>query len=418
MSKDILFQPLDLPNGTRLPNRLAKAAMEENLADPGQIPGSRLERLYERWAQGGAGLLITGNVMIDPSALTGPGGVVLEADSDIAPFAKWAEAARSNGAQVWMQINHPGRQVYADMREEAVSPSDVAVAIPGFSALFGKPRALTADEIPALVTRFADAAAKAEEAGFTGVQIHAAHGYLISQFLSPLTNTRTDDWGGPLENRARFLFDVIAAVRARVAPDFCVTFKLNSADFQKGGFGIDDAKWVVQQVNTMQIDLVELSGGNYETPAMQGISDDASSTLRREAYFIDFARDIASVAQMPIMVTGGITRRATAIEALMKDEAGFGVSVLGLARALAFNPDLPNDWKANRNLDVTIPQIDWKIRTLSSLATMATAKAQIERMAKGRPPKPGLSPILALLDERRNAFTRTRRYRRWRQTSR
>ncbi|MEM7545227.1 MAG: NADH:flavin oxidoreductase/NADH oxidase family protein [Pseudomonadota bacterium] len=412
-AEDTLYDKLTLPNGTTLPNRLAKAAMEENLADGGQIPGRRLETLYRRWALGGAGLLITGNVMIAPDALTGPGGVVLEDGTDLAPFRRWAEAGRSGGGQFWMQINHPGRQVYANMGEEAVSASDIAVAIPGFSKLFSRPRALTGAEIVQMIARFAATAALAEEAGFTGVEIHAAHGYLISQFLSPLTNRRSDEWGGSLENRAGFLIETVRAVRDRVRPDFCVAVKLNSADFQRGGFDLADAKEVVRRLNDQAVDLVELSGGSYESPAMQG-DGQIDSTARREAYFVDFAREIAQIASMPIMVTGGIRKLDVARDALARDTAGFGVSVLGIARALAFEPDLPNHWRKGEVPAVFVPEVRWRSKPLSGLAVMAVAKAQLERLAVGQDPKPSIWPVRALIEERLRTARRTKRYRIWR----
>lgn len=412
MTDDPLFQPLTLPNGAVLPNRLAKAAMEENLADAGQVPGERLVRLYRRWAAGGVGLQITGNVMVDPAAMTGPGNVVLEAGADLAPFRRWAEAAKAGGGQVWMQISHPGRQTYADLGEQAVSASDVAVEIPRFSRLFGKPRALTGAEIEATVARFATTARLAEAAGFDGVEIHGAHGYLVSQFLSPLTNRRDDAWGGPLESRARFLLEIVRAVRAAVAPGFCVAVKLNSADFQRGGFEEADAARVVGMLDGLGVDMVELSGGSYESPAMQGRTGEGS-TARREAYFVDFARRIARAAAMPVMVTGGIMRLDVARDAIGRDAAGFGVAVLGLARALAFDPDLPRRWRDGGG-DAAVPVVGWSDATLASLGNMALAKAQLERMARGREPKPGTSTILAVIADRARAMARTRRYRAWR----
>lgn len=413
-----LFTPLALPNGAVLPNRIAKAAMEENLADPGQLPGPALWTLYRRWAQGGVGLQITGNVMIDPSAVTGPGGVVLDARAPLAPFETWAKEAKSGGGQVWMQINHPGRQTYADLGQGAVAPSAVPVDLGKLSNLLAQPRALTADEIIALVERYAITARRAEEAGFDGVQIHAAHGYLISQFLSPLVNRRDDAWGGSRENRARMLFEVIKAVRARVSPRFVVSVKLNSADFQKGGFDADDARWVVEQMNGMGVDLVELSGGSYESPAMQGPSqvDTApkTSTAAREAYFVDFARDIAKVAKMPIMVTGGVCRRDVALAALSPEGALPGVPVIGIARALAFAPDLPNAWRKPDGLDVTLPEVSWKNRSLAGLAVMALTKAQLNRLAAGKAPARKLSPLLTVIGQRIKQNAQTKRYRAWR----
>lgn len=411
-----LFNTLTLPNGEVIPNRICKASMEENLCDSGQVPGERLNNLYAQWAEGGVGLILTGNVMVAPDALTGPGGVVLQDDNHLDLFKTWAKAGRLGGAQFWMQINHPGRQVYAAMGEQAYSPSDVSLDMGDFSKLFANPRALTVDEIQNIIERFANTSALAEQAGFTGVQVHAAHGYLFSQFLSPLVNQRTDEWGGSLENRAKILLETVKAIRTKVSPKFCVSVKLNSADFQKGGFDQEDAKWVVQQLNLLNVDLVELSGGSYESPAMQGGSEykgKSSSSLRREAFFVEFAREIATVATMPIMVTGGILSRKVAEDALLKDEAGFGVEMLGIARGLAFKPDLVNVWK-QREHEVKLPSINWKKKILASLAVMSVTKAQLNRMAFGKAPKFGLNPMLALLKDQLKTKFRTKRYRRWR----
>ena len=246
------FQPLQLPNGATIPNRIAKAAMEENMADATQAPSAELLRLYQAWAEGGAGLLLTGNVMIDGRAMTGPGGVVLEDDSQLDKFRAWARAGRTRGAQFWMQLNHPGRQMQANLGQPTVAPSAVSLELGSFSKMFPQPKALDDQEIAELIRRFVRAAELAEQAGFTGVQIHAAHGYLLSQFLSPISNRRNDAWGGSLENRARLLLEVVKAVRASVSPGFCVAVKLNSADFQRGGFDAADARRVVEMLGELE----------------------------------------------------------------------------------------------------------------------------------------------------------------------
>ncbi|MBO6610426.1 NADH:flavin oxidoreductase/NADH oxidase family protein [Altererythrobacter sp.] len=419
MTKSPLFQPLTLPNGSTLPNRICKAAMEENMAvQPGQYPGEKLFALYRQWAAGGTGLLLSGNVMVDPSALTGPGGVVLQKGTDLAPFREWAEIGQSYGGQFWLQISHPGRQLYKSLGETAVSPSGVELNLGKFSSLFAPVRRLEVDEIEAIITRFADTAEMAEAAGFDGVQIHGAHGYLISQFLSPLTNKRDDEWGGSLENRARFLLRIVEAVRQRVKLSFGVGLKLNSADFQRGGFEFEDARQVVEWLNGHGLDFVELSGGSYESPAMQGNPQEgptpSSSTAARETYFIDFARQIAKVADMPIMVTGGITKRKVAEAALAKDEAGFGVQLLGIARALASDPHLPKHWREGTNEDVSLPQAGFKSATLNGLATMALTKQQLEKMAKGKAPGDGGSATIALVADQWRASRRAKNYRAWR----
>lgn len=401
------FQSLQLPNGTLIPNRIAKAAMEENLADASQGPSAELLRLYQAWAAGGAGLLLTGNVMVDRRAMTGPGGVVLEDERQLDKFREWARIGRAQGAQFWMQINHPGRQMQANLGQQTVAPSAVALELGGLSKMFPLPKALDDEEIGRLIQRFARTAQLAEQAGFSGVQIHAAHGYLLSQFLSPLSNQRTDSWGGPLENRARLLLEVVKAVRAVVAPSFCVAVKLNSADFQRGGFDGADAKRVVQMLGELQVDLVELSGGSYEAPAMQGDARDGR-TLAREAYFLEFAGEIAAVAKMPLMVTGGI-RRLPVVEQVLAS----GVAMAGIATALAIEPNLPRRWQAGeRQVSAELAPIRWKHKTLASLAYMATVKFQMHRLSRGGQPKPNVSPLRALLAEQLKAARRTRLYKR------
>ncbi|UTY59491.1 NADH:flavin oxidoreductase/NADH oxidase family protein [Massilia sp. erpn] len=402
-----MFSPLTLPNGSTLPNRLAKAAMEENMADAGQIPGPALHRLYRQWADGGAGLLITGNVMIDHRALTGPGAVVLEARTPLEPFVQWAKAARSRGAQVWMQISHPGRQVLADMGGNAWAPSAVALEMGKHSKLFAPPVAMSEAQIEEVIARFAATAHAAEQAGFNGVQIHAAHGYLLSQFLSPLANLRRDAWGGSLENRARLLLAVVSAIRQRVSPGFGVAVKLNSADFQRGGFSEDDAKQVLQHLNRLAVDLVELSGGSYESPAMQGRAADGR-TLAREAYFLEFARQLAAVASMPLMTTGGISRKAVAQQVLDS-----GVALAGIATALAVAPDLPQQWREGREPAALMPAVTWKDKVLVALTQMALVKRRLRALGTGDLALASYSPLFTLIADQWRARGLTKRYRRW-----
>ncbi|WP_225801026.1 hypothetical protein [Streptomyces sp. NK15101] len=265
-----LFSPLPLRSGRTMGNRIAKAAMEEHMAGAGRLPDRRLLSLYRRWAAGGTGLLITGNVMVHVEALTGPGGVVLDEHAPLEPFAAWAEAGKSGGAAVWVQINHPGRQVAAGMPGVVWGPSGIGVDLGRHSGRFGRPTAMTRRQIEDTVVRFAVTARRAEEAGFDGVEAHAAHGYLLSQFLSPLVDRRTDRWGGSPENPARLLLDAVRAVRAAVSASFAVAVKLDSADFQRGGFEADDARQVIEMLEPLGVDPVELSGGSYESPAMTG----------------------------------------------------------------------------------------------------------------------------------------------------
>ena len=402
-----LFSPLTLPNGAILPNRIAKAAMEENMADADHAPSEALIRLYRAWGEGGAGLIITGNVMIDARAMTGPAGVVLEDDRYLDRFRAWAKVSRAGCAQVWMQINHPGRQMPAGLAQQTLAPSAIALDLGKQSGMFPMPRAMTADDIADVVRRFAATSVLAELAGFTGVEIHAAHGYLLSQFLSPLANHRTDQWGGSLENRARMLLDVVRAVRAAVSPGFAVAVKLNSADFQRGGFSPEDARAVVGMLAPLGVDLVELSGGSYEAPAMMGSSRD-ERTLAREAYFLEFAREIAEVAAMPLMVTGGIRRRAVA-----KAVIDSGVAMAGIATAIAIRPDLPNRWRQGSDDAPALKPITWKNKPLASSAHMAAVRYQLARLSHGRRTNANVSPLWALVTAQIEAKRRAKQYRRW-----
>jgi 2,4-dienoyl-CoA reductase-like NADH-dependent reductase (Old Yellow Enzyme family) len=400
-----IFTSFTLPNGQIIKNRLVKAAMEENLATFEHLPGDELKRLYKSWADGGVGLIITGNVMVDHLAMTGPAGVVLEQDTDLTSFIDLARLSKTNDTRIWMQINHPGRQVFKKMGGKVLSPSDVALNMGKHSAMFCSPKPMDESEIQDVIQRFTTTATRAEQAGFDGVEIHAAHGYLLAQFLSPLTNKRNDKWGGSLENRARLLIDIVKSVKAACDDSFAIAVKLNSADFQRGGFDIDDADLVVKMLGELNIDCVELSGGSYEAPAMQGRTAD-DRTLAREAYFLEFASKIAKNVSVPIMTTGGVSRYVVANKVVDS-----GVELVGMASALALTPDLPNQWQNNSAVFSHIPAVNWKDKTLSGLATMALVKQQLRRIAQGKSPKLTASPLWALITDQVRGVKLTKRYR-------
>jgi 2,4-dienoyl-CoA reductase-like NADH-dependent reductase (Old Yellow Enzyme family) len=406
-----LFSPLALHCGLVVETRIAKAAMEENMAGPGQLPDERLHSLYQRWGVGGAGLVITGNVMVHAEALTGPGGVVLDAASPLQPFAQWAATGKAGGAPMWMQINHPGRQVRAEMPGVVWGPSAVGVEMGKHTKRFGRPVAMTPEQIDATVERFAVAAESAQRAGFDGVEVHAAHGYLLSQFLSPLANRRTDQWGGSLQNRVRMLLDVVRAVRSRVEPSFAVAVKLNSADFQRGGFDADDAQQVIAMLEPLGVDLVELSGGNYESPAMSGRPAE-TRTQAREAYFLELATKLAKSNPLPLMLTGGITRRETAEKALTN-----GVAMIGMATALAVTPDLPRRWRDGAEAAGHLRPVTWSDKTMASAAGMALVRHQMRRIARGRKPALRTRPQHALIADQLAQRRALRRYRTWLQAA-
>ena len=346
-----LNAPLTLPCGATLPNRLAKAAMTERLADAHNRATPKLERLYRLWSAGGAGLLLTGNVQVDRKHLEAAGNVAIDGTEDAAALAAlrgFAAAAKSGGAAVWMQISHAGRQTQKQINPHPKAPSAVTVALPG--GQFGQPVALESGEIPALIARFAHAARVARETGFDGAQIHAAHGYLISQFLSPRTNLRQDEWGGDLAGRARFLLTTVRATREAVGADFPLSVKINSADFQRGGFSFEDSQVVVRWLDEAGIDLIEISGGSYEQPSMMKLEGMepawdptlgaalSASTRAREAYFQRFAPEIRrSLARAKLMVTGGFRTAAGMAAAIEED----GIDIVGLGRPLTVDPALP-----------------------------------------------------------------------------
>jgi 2,4-dienoyl-CoA reductase-like NADH-dependent reductase (Old Yellow Enzyme family) len=402
-----LFSPLVLRSGATLRNRVAKAAMEEGMAGSSQLPDERLISLYDRWGAGGAGLLITGNVMVHAEALTGPGGVVLDDRAPLEPFARWAEAGKAGGATMWMQISHPGRQVRAEMPGVAWGPSAVAIDAGKHSKRFGRPVAMTEEQILATVKRFATAAGLAERTGFDGVEVHAAHGYLLSQFLSPLVNKRTDEWGGDLEDRAALLLEVVGAVRRAVSSSFAVAVKLNSADFQRGGFDVDDAAKVIAMLAPLGVDLVELSGGSYESPAMTGRPADGRTTAR-EAYFLELAAELADTSPLPLMLTGGITRRETAEMVLAR-----GVALVGMGTAIAVTPDLPNRWRNGLEATERLQPVTWSDKTLASAASMALVRHQMRRITRGRHPSGKTHPVRALVCDQRTQRRALRRYRKW-----
>ena len=226
-----------LPNGIELKNRIVKAAMSETLADKTNQPNTKHIALYKRWAEGGSGLLISGNVMIDRSQLGEPGNIVLDNKTDKKALSLWSKAGTQNDAKFLLQLNHPGKQAPKSMSKKPVAPSSVTLS-KELSSLFNEPRELTNDEIKRLIGKFVAAGKIAEETGFSGVEIHAAHGYLINQFLSPADNRRKDEYGGTLENRMRFMVEVFQGIREVTAPRFIIGLKLNSSDFTEDGFSV------------------------------------------------------------------------------------------------------------------------------------------------------------------------------------
>jgi 2,4-dienoyl-CoA reductase-like NADH-dependent reductase (Old Yellow Enzyme family) len=392
-----LAAPLVLPSGAVLANRLAKAAMSESLGDPRTgAPTDALYRVYERWAKSGAALLVTGHVIVDPTGMAEVGNVVVADDRHLRGLRRWAEAAQGHGAQLWMQLNHAGRQSPRRLSREPLAPS--AVPMKGFAGMFAAPRALAEAEILALVDRYATAAAIAREAGFAGVELHGAHGYLISQFLSPRTNRRDDAWGGDAVRRRAFLLAVVAAVRARVGAAFPIGVKLNSADFQRGGFTIEESIEVARALEAAGVDLLEVSGGSYEMPAMASggellaVGAQRASTLEREAYFLAYAERIRAAVTMPIMLTGGMRSRAAMEGAL----ASGAVDLIGMARPMTYAPELPGQLLAGTVDAAPVVRIRSRVKRLDDALQAAWFQQQLQRLARGQEPDPSLSRTRAL----------------------
>ncbi len=425
-----LKQPFTLPCGVVVPNRLCKAAMTEGVANSKLQATQRHATLYKRWAEGGAGILITGNVLIDRNILERPGNVSIDPAPEhgepegMDALRAWAKAGTSNGNQLWMQISHAGRQSPRYVTSQPVGPSAVQLELLGN---YAPPRALREDEILDLIQRFARVARIAKEAGFTGVQVHGAHGYLLSSFLSPVTNQRTDQWGGSLENRARFLLQAVRAVRQAVGPAFPVAVKLNSDDFRKGGFSNEECLQVVKWLNDEKIDLLEISGGTYEQPRLLGHTGAADSvkdeqpaqresTKKREAYFLNYARAIREVATMPLMVTGGFRSREAMEEALSDGVC----DVIGLGRPLCTHPDTPKqliNGKIDRaaSFENMLKLTDKGIfspaspvlplKLINVLGAQAWYYQQIFRLADGLEAKPSMSLIGAFFKYLFNEWT-------------
>lgn len=377
---------------TTFKNRIIKGAMSEALANTAGQPNQLHLGLYEAWAKGGLGCAITGNVMVDIRAKNEPGVVAIESERDLAKLQQWAQIGKQYGMVQLVQLSHPGRQCPKGLNKETVAPSAVPFS-PALATTFGTPRELREDEILDIIQRFARAAQICEQAGFEGVQLHGAHGYLISQFLSPLTNKRQDRWGGSIDNRMRFLLEIYQAVRAATSEDFIISVKLNSADFQRGGISEEDVIQVFKAIDAAGIDLIEVSGGTYEAPAMAGVKAEKrkASTLAREAYFLEFAERIRQEVRCHLMVTGGFRTVQGMNTALASGACDF----IGIARPFAVEPDLAHRLLAGQDVRYGVDKIKTGIPLVDKIAIMEIIwyAAQFKDIAQGKQPNPKLSPL-------------------------
>jgi len=381
-----------LPNGSVLKNRIAKSAMSENFGTRNHAPSKGLINAYKVWAKGNPGLLITGNVMVDSMALGEARNVVVEDYKDFELLKKWARSVEGTGVHLWPQINHPGRQAFAVINRKTVGPSAISLSLGSASKMFKMPKALSDEEIWDIIKRFGNTARIMKEAGFTGCQIHGAHGYLVSQFLSPNSNIRTDQWGGSLSNRARFVLEVYREIRRQVGSDYPIAIKINSADFQRGGFTEEESMEVIRFLSNEGIDLIEISGGTYESPAMiQG--DRNKSTISREAYFLDYIEKARKLIKTSLLLTGGF-RSVSVMEKALEDG---NLDVVGLARPFCLYPNLANqifDGSIER-FETPIPQIGIKFLDKLGGVELPWYELQIQRIGKGKSPKNNLLAVLA-----------------------
>lgn len=374
-----LHEPLELPCGATLPNRIAKAAMSELLAARDGTVTDELLRLYGTWARSGAGLLISGNVIIDRTSLVEPRNVIADTSACLPGLRRWSDTVHATNTRLWMQINHPGRVATVPFNHRPVGPSPQREPVPGFN--LRTPTELSAVRIQEIIGQYARTAALAVDGGFDGVQIHAAHGFLLSQFLSPLANTRTDRYGGTPANRRRILLEIVAAVRNAVGPAIPISVKLNSADFQHGGFTEAESLDVAYALDDAGIDLLEISGGNYASPPTE-IGGQQSRTTTH-GYFSRYATTLRASMAGPLMLTGGL-RSKNAMEGALNE----GIDVIGIARPMACIPDYPaRILTGEREPALPVGPRKLGYRPLDGYLQIAVHNHQIHRMAKGLTPR-------------------------------
>ncbi|MDH9161087.1 NADH:flavin oxidoreductase/NADH oxidase family protein [Staphylococcus succinus] len=367
----VLFQEKTLPNGNTIKNRFFKSAMSETLASKTGVPTPTLINLYKKWAQGGAGILVTGNVMVDSNHIGEPGNVVLESASHLEKFKAWARAGKVNDTEIWMQLNHPGKQSPKSLTKQPVSPSGVAMK-GSIAKGFNQSRALHEVEIKAIVQQFVTSAVLAKEAGFTGVQIHAAHGYLVNQFLSPIENQRTDKYGGSIQNRMRVLVEIYEGIRTQLGEEFNIGLKLNSEDFKVGGFSKEDFVDVAKKLNELKIDLIEISGGNYEDPKMAGSDKEAVP------YFISYASLLKKEVSTPIVVTGGFRSVVSMEDAITQNNTDF----IGMARPFVVSPNIVNYIYKNTFSDIKLPRLTTGIKAMDKTLGPVLANSYYNQQMK------------------------------------
>ena len=391
--------------------------MSELLADTHNRATAAHQTLYGAWAKDGPGLMLTGNVQIDRQHMEHAGNVAIQGKQNadqLTALRAWSTAAKREGSQIWMQLAHAGRQTQKWVNDTPKAPSAVPLDLPGIK--FGTPIALTQIEIVDLIERFGYAASVARETGFDGVELHAAHGYLFSQFLSPRSNVREDEWGGDLAGRARFLLKVVRAIRTKVGADFPIAIKLNSADFQRGGFSFEDSQIVAGWLDEASVDLIEISGGTWEQPKMANIEGVepafdpfvSKASRDREAYFARFAPEMRKhLKRTKLMVTGGFRTARGMADAIAND----GVDLIGLGRPLCLDLSAPAALLRGMSVDLVQPDARLRLgsgllspqspikllRAINGLGSMTWYNEQIIRLGAGLDSDPKMKFLPAFI---------------------
>ncbi|KAL9129239.1 MAG: hypothetical protein Q9217_002251 [Psora testacea] len=390
-SDNVSPEPLGKPlrfefSGKTAPNRFLKAAMTERLSswDPKDlsargIPSKNMINLYKRWGEGQLGILVTGNIFIEFDQLEAAGNAIIPCTEEpkgerFEAFKELAAQGKAHGSLVVGQVNHPGRQVMDRIQKNPVSASDVQLEGNIMGMTFAKPHPATPDEIQRIIECFAHAAEYMHKAGYDGIELHAAHGYLLAQFLATGTNHRTDKYGGSLENRSRIIIEIGQEIRKRVPSDFMLGIKINSVEFQKGGFETEECKALCASLEANSFDFVELSGGTYEELAFEHKRE---STRKREAFFLEFAQTIVpALKKTKTYITGGFKTVGAIVKALDT------IDGVGLARPFCQEPRLCVDI-LNGCVKGAIKQ---RLDENNTLLTIVAAGSQMRMIGKDQEP--------------------------------
>ncbi len=328
-----LFESTEI-NGMRINNRFVRSATYEAMAGLDGVVQDQLVSYMAELARGGVGLIISGHshVVKEGQALDRQMGIY--ADALIDGLQRVTAAVHENGGLIAVQLAHAGQRGVGKDEYNALGPSDL------IHDGMKKAAAMTEDDIKRTVKAFGDAAERAVRSGFDAVQIHAAHGYLLSQFLAPCSNRRSDTYGGRVENRARLLIEVYQEVRARVGTAYPVLIKINSEDFIEDGFTVKDMITVVKMLEKLGLDGVEMSGGTFASGKFIPSRIGTSTSVEKEIYYKDAARSFKKEIGLPLILVGGFLTYASAEDVVNSGLADY----VALSRPLIREPHLIQRW--------------------------------------------------------------------------